>query len=90
VKTEIASARVKEAHEKRQMLFPISLVPFDRTKSWKLPDADAGDDSAREVREYFVPDFSAWKDNDVYAKAFERLLHDLKAGPGEARVEEWA
>jgi hypothetical protein len=61
------------------MLFPITLVPFDRIKSWKLLDADIGIDSAREIREYFIPDFSDWKDHDSYSKAFERLLRDLKA-----------
>ena len=57
VKTEIANARAKEQQQKRQMLFPISLVPFDRVRTWKLFDADTGIDSAREIREYFVPDF---------------------------------
>ena len=40
---------------------------------------DRGIDSAREIREYFIPDFSNWKDHDSYAKAFDRLLRDLKA-----------
>jgi hypothetical protein len=39
----------------------------------------AGKDSAREIREYFIPDFSRWKDHDSCRKAFERLLRDLKA-----------
>jgi hypothetical protein len=38
-----------------------------------------GKDSAREIREYFIPDFSNWKDHDSYKKAFDRLLRDLKA-----------
>ena len=42
--------------------------------------ADAGEDSAREIWEYFIPDFSEWKEHDKYKKAFERLLGDLKAG----------
>jgi hypothetical protein len=83
VKTEIANAREKEQQQERQMLFPITLVRFDRIKAWKLFDADTGIDSAREIREYFVPDFSNWKDHDSYTKAFERLVRDLKAGPGE-------
>ena len=29
-------------------------------------DADPGIDSAREIREYFIPDFSNWKDHDSY------------------------
>ena len=63
------------------MLFPIRLAPFDRIKSWKLFDADTGIDSARQIREYFVPDFSNWKDHDSYSAALERLVRDLKAGP---------
>lgn len=81
VRTEIANARAKEQQQKRQMLFPISLVPFDRIRSWKLFDADAGIDSAREIREYFVPDFSNWKDHDLYRQAIERLVRDLKEAP---------
>jgi hypothetical protein len=79
VKTEIATARQQEIREKRQMLFPVSLVPYDRIKEWKAFDADTGKDSAREVREYFIPDFSNWKDHDSYQQAFQRLLRDLKA-----------
>jgi hypothetical protein len=54
--------------------------PFDRIKEWKLFDADRGIDSAREIREYFIPDFSNWKNDDSYRKGFERLLLGLKAG----------
>jgi hypothetical protein len=83
VKTEIANARAKEVQRGGQMLFPISVVPFDRIKAWKLFDADTGVDSAREIREYFVPDFSNWKDHDSYARAFDRLVRDLKAEPSD-------
>jgi len=78
VNTEIANARQREIREKRRMLFPISLVPFDRVKEWKAFDADTGKDSAREIREYFIPDFSDWKDHDNYQQAFQKLLRDLK------------
>lgn len=61
------------------MLFPISLVPFSSIRDWKCFDADTGKDTAREVREYFIPDFSHWKDHGSYQKAFTRLLRDLKA-----------
>ena len=87
VKTEIADARAKEAQETRQMLFPITMVPFDEVRAWKLFDADTGMDSAREIREYFIPDFSNWKDHDLYTKAFERLVRDLKASPVPLVVE---
>lgn len=83
VKTEIANARAREEQQKRQMLFPITLAPFDRIKEWKLFDVDRGIDSAREIREYFIPDFSNWKAHDSYQQAFERLLRDLKAGTAD-------
>jgi hypothetical protein len=79
VGTEIANAREREAREGKQMLFPISIVPYKKVRSWKLCDADRGRDSAREIREYFIPDFSNWKDHDSYQKAFQRLVADLKA-----------
>jgi uncharacterized protein YjbI with pentapeptide repeats len=80
VKTEIAKARRREVREKKQVLFPVRLVPFEAIRDWECFDADAGKDSAREIREYFIPDFSEWKEHDKYKKAFERLLADLKAG----------
>lgn len=61
------------------MLFPVRLVDFETLRKWECFDADTGKDSAREVREYFVPDFSDWKNHNHYQKAFERLLRDLKA-----------
>jgi hypothetical protein len=79
VKTEIANARQRETREKRQMLFPISVAPFERVRQWKAFDADTGKDSAKEIREYFIPDFSNWKDHDLYKSAFERLLRDLQS-----------
>jgi hypothetical protein len=79
VKTEIYNARQRELKEGKQMLFAVSLVPFTAIQEWKSFDADSGKDLAREIREYYIPDFSNWKDHDSYAKAFVRLLKDLKA-----------
>jgi len=83
VRTEIANARAREVQQKRHVLFPISLVPFSQIRSWKLFDGDTGIDTAREIREYFIPDFSDWKLRDSYQRAFDGLLRDLKATPGE-------
>jgi uncharacterized protein YjbI with pentapeptide repeats len=81
VGTEIANAREREAREKKQMLFPITLAPFEEVKQWKKFDADRGTDSAREIREYYIPDFSGWeRDSAGYAKEFERLVTALKSG----------
>ncbi|HEX8118576.1 MAG TPA: toll/interleukin-1 receptor domain-containing protein, partial [Pyrinomonadaceae bacterium] len=76
---EIQKARETEVKEGRRKLFPISIVEFDKVKAWRRFDADSGKDLAKEVREYFIPDFSNWKDHDDFEKAFERLLRDLRA-----------
>jgi hypothetical protein len=78
VKTEIAKARQREVQEKRQVLFPLRLVLFETMRAWECFDANTGKDSAREIREYFIPDFSNWKNYDTYQEAFQRLLRDLK------------
>jgi hypothetical protein len=79
VATEIRRARQAEVAEKRRKLFPIRLVPFEDIRRWESFDADIGKDMAVEIREYFVPDFTGWKDHDAFEKAFTRLLEDLKA-----------
>jgi hypothetical protein len=84
VKTEIAQARQKERSQNRRVLFPIRLVSFEQVRAWKQFDADLGDDSAREIREYYLPDFSRWKNQDAYQPAFDRLLSALEA---ETRAE---
>jgi uncharacterized protein YjbI with pentapeptide repeats len=68
VKTEIAEARKREVRDKRRVLFPIRLVPFKTIEDWECFDADTGKDSAREIREYFIPDFSNWKNHDSIRK----------------------
>ncbi len=87
VKTELAKARNRELRENRRMLFPISLVPFKHLCEWECFDAATGKDTAREIREYFIPDtFTNWKNHDKYRTAFNRLLSDLQAtGKGPKR-----
>ncbi len=79
VKTEIAKARKFEIREENRRLFPVRLVPFDVLRDWECFDADSGKDSAREIREFYVPDFTNWKQHDSYQKEFLRLVNDLKA-----------
>ena len=76
---EIYTARQREIREKRQVLFPIALCPFEEIRKWKCFDADTGKDMAREIREYLIPDFSDWKDHDKFEAGFEKLMRDLKA-----------
>jgi hypothetical protein len=79
VETEIRRARKAELRDGRRKLFPIRLVDWETIQDWECFDADTGKDLAVEVREYFVLDFSNWKDHDSYHQAFDRLLRDLKA-----------
>jgi TIR domain/Pentapeptide repeats (8 copies) len=75
VEMEIRKARKRERTEKRRVLFPISLVPFEAIREWEIVDADEGRDLATEIREFYIPDFSA---HNSYAREFEKLLRDLR------------
>lgn len=86
VRTEISKARKRELKESRRVLFPIRLCPFEALRDWECFDSDAGKDSAREIREYFIPDFSNWKNHDAYKLAFDRLLKDLQGNSDSASV----
>lgn len=77
VGTELYKAREREREQGVQMLFPVRLVPFETVKTWKAFDADSGRDLAREIREYFIPDFSGWRDESVFRREVERLIEAL-------------
>lgn len=79
VMTEIRRARKTEIKEQIRKIFPIRLVDFETIRDWECFDADTGKDLAVEVREYFIPDFSNWKDQDAFEAAFDKLLRDLTA-----------
>jgi hypothetical protein len=83
VKTEIAKARQREVRERRRMLFPLRLMDYEILRDWECFDTDTGKDSARELREYFIPDFSNWKEHDSYQRSLERLVNDLAAEPSD-------
>jgi hypothetical protein len=78
VETEIRHARNRELAEGKRVLFPVRLTPWDGIRKWELFNADEGRDLATEIREYYIPDFSEWKNHDSYAREFEKLLRDLR------------
>ena len=80
--TELRKARKAERQSGKRKLFPVRLVDFDTLRDWECFDADSGKDLAVELREYFIPDFSNWKDHDQFETAFTRLLQDLRAEDG--------
>jgi hypothetical protein len=76
--TELRKARQAERRSERK-LFPVRLVGMETLRDWECFDADSGKDLAVELREYFIPDFSHWKEHDSFEAAFARLLKDLRA-----------
>ncbi len=71
VEREVKTALARERKEKRTVLFPVRVdkAVFESPFDW-----------ATEIRhERNIGNFSSWKNHDTYQKAFERLLHDLKA-----------
>ena len=79
VEFEIRQARKREVTEQRRLLFPVRLVDYEAIKAWECFDADTAKDLVTEIREYYIPDFRAWKDHDAFEAAVARLLRDLKA-----------
>ena len=79
VQQELRRARRAEIAEQRRKLFPIRLVDFEALQDWECPDSRTGSDLAEEVRQYFIPDFSRWKEHDAFDREFARLLRDLKS-----------
>ncbi len=78
VMTELRKAFKAERREGRRKLFPVRLVDMATIQAWECFDADSGKDLATELREYFIPDFSDWKNHDKFEAAFARLLKDLR------------
>jgi hypothetical protein len=79
VRYEITRALARDEQDGRQVLFPIGLADKRTIMAWSAFDTETGKDLAKLVREYHIPDFSGWKDQDAFERAFARLLKDLKA-----------
>ncbi len=77
--TEIKRAKKVERDEGWRKLFPIRLVDFDAIERWECFDAGSKKDLADEVREFYIPDFSNWKDHDAFEAEFAKLPRALKA-----------
>jgi uncharacterized protein YjbI with pentapeptide repeats len=71
VEKEVETAMERERQEKRTVLFPIRLDDA----VMEIPNGWPAD--IRRTRH--IGDFTKWKNQDDYQKAFDRLLRDLKA-----------
>jgi len=54
-------------------------VHFEAIQKWECFDADTKKDLTIELREYYIPDFSNWKDHEAFEAEFAKLLRDLRA-----------
>lgn len=79
VLNEIRRALIAEKKESRRKLFPIRLVEYSEIDKWHIFKPNVDVEIIEEVRSYFIPDFSNWKNHDAFEKAFERLYNDLKS-----------
>lgn len=78
VRLELRKAIEFERKTGRRKLFPIRLMDYETLLEWSYVEPQTADDLADEVRSYFIPDFSNWKNYDDFEQAFARLLNDLK------------
>lgn len=77
IEEEVFTAFAKEQAQGVQVLHPIRVAPYARVREWRLFDSDSGRDLAREVRAYFIPDFSDWQDDAAFEAAVTALVRDL-------------
>jgi hypothetical protein len=77
VSSEVLIAMDKERDHGQQALFPIRLAPYEDVQQWALFDSDRGLDIARYVRQYHIPDFSNWPDEDAFRESMQALVTDL-------------
>ena len=95
-KIERAAQRLKEFHSESSSLRDALAEAQSRAqKAEKRLGAGAGSDGAsagtskevkdmaREIREYFIPDFSNWKDHDSFEESYQRLMKDFKPAPDD-------
>ena len=59
---------------------------YDKLCEWEYFYSELGQDMATDIREYFIPDFTNWKDHDFFEKGFVHLLRDLKSEESTAPV----
>ena len=59
---------------------PSSTTPSYQTEHF---DADEGRDLGREIRQFYINDFSGWQDDALFEAELNRLLQALKRRPGK-------
>lgn len=83
VRTELRKAIGREKRERQRILFPVSIVSYHVVAAWECFDSDLGLDLATAVREYFIPDFSNWRDQATFEAGCAKVLAALRSAPEE-------
>jgi|GEM_PF-1273247 len=89
---EILEAIEQERKTEQQKLFPLRLDDFILSKeALRFADKNIAasawpEDWIRYIRQFHIPDFSAWKDHDAYTQEFQKLLRDLKEPARRSRL----
>lgn len=78
VASEVRKAEQREVASGSRILFPVRLCNFDSIRRWELFDSDIGGDVAAEVRQYYIPDFSNWRDVKSFKQEFDKLVHSMR------------
>ena len=52
---------------------------MDELRRWECVDADSGRDLAADVRAYFIPDFTDWRDEKKFAAQLKSVVQGLEA-----------
>lgn len=76
--SELRRAMAREKAEGTNVLFPISLVPYEKLSSWSCFDSDTGSDIAVEIRQYLIPCISENATEDEFNKLVVKLASALR------------
>lgn len=79
VKTELHRAFQRQRKEGRNVLFPVSIVPFSALQAWSSFDPDSGKDLAVEIREYLVPVLSDPTSESEFNRFVDAIVKGLSA-----------
>ncbi len=77
-KEEVEKAYNRGVNENRRVLYPIAVCPLEELAKWEETDLGSGKESALEIGEYFIPNFSNWPDHYSFRQVFSEFLRDLQ------------
>jgi hypothetical protein len=77
-KEEIEKAYDRGVNENRRVLYPVAICPLEELSKWDEIDPAACNEAGREIREYFIPNFSNWPDHYSFRQVFSEFLRDLQ------------